>query len=253
MARCLEDPAWIGWSLRNIGWTAYLDGDGADGQRQLEDALIQFRRAGNDLGAAYAYGDLAKIALDRGDLIRAAALWRAQLALPWDVWGLRWCLESLATIAVAAGQADRAARLLGMTEQLCERLGVIREPGQWPGYERTVASVRGMLSEATFIAAWEAGRHLSFEQARDEAIVLADAIPGAIEAAATPPDAHHGLTARELEVLRLVAQGHTNRDIAAALFITVDTVKRHLTHILGKLDLSSRTAAAAYAHRHHLA
>ena len=62
----------------------------------------------------------------------------------------------------------------------------------------------------------------------------------------------HGLTARELDVLRLVAAGHSNRQIAEALFISVPTVKRHLTNILAKLDLPSRSAATAYAHTHHL-
>jgi predicted ATPase/DNA-binding CsgD family transcriptional regulator len=248
----LEAPAWIGWSLRNVGWMAYLDGDNEIGESQLEDALVQFRRAGNALGAAYVFGDLAKIALDCEDYARAAAFWRAQLDLPWDVWGLRWCLESLATIAVSCGQAERAARLLGMTEQVCERLGVIREPGQWPDYERTVAAARGMLPEVTFTTAWDHGRRQSLEQARVEAMWLADVLPGAIEERAATPRADHGLTARELQVLRLVAQGHTNREVAEALFIAVDTVKRHLTHILGKLDLRSRSAATAYAHRHHL-
>jgi DNA-binding CsgD family transcriptional regulator len=56
------------------------------------------------------------------------------------------------------------------------------------------------------------------------------------------------LTPRELEVLRLVAHGHSNREIADALFISVPTVKRHLTTVLGKLALPSRSAATAYAH-----
>ena len=248
----LQAPAWIGWSLRNVGWMAYLDGDSDVGVGQLADALIHFRQADNALGAAYAFGDLAKVALSRGDFARAAALWRSLLDLPWDIWGFRWCLESLATIAVSCGQAERAARLLGMTEQVCEHLGVIRDPGQRHEYERTVAAARGMLPEPTFTSAWNAGRRLSFDQARAEAIWLADALPGTLEADATAPGAHHDLTAREMEVLRLVAQGHTNREVAEALFVTVDTVKRHLTHILGKLDLRSRTAATAYAHRHHL-
>jgi RNA polymerase sigma factor (sigma-70 family) len=61
-----------------------------------------------------------------------------------------------------------------------------------------------------------------------------------------------GLTPREREVLRLVAAGLSNREIAAALSVSVSTVKRHLSTILGKLDLPSRSAATAYAHTHHL-
>ena len=55
------------------------------------------------------------------------------------------------------------------------------------------------------------------------------------------------LSARELEVLRLVAAGNSNRDISAQLFVTVDTVKKHLTHIFAKLGVSSRTQALARA------
>ena len=61
-----------------------------------------------------------------------------------------------------------------------------------------------------------------------------------------------GLTAREAEVLRLVATGRSNPDIAAALFLSEKTVARHLSNIFTKLDVSSRTAAAAYAFDHGL-
>ena len=62
----------------------------------------------------------------------------------------------------------------------------------------------------------------------------------------------HGLTARELEVLRLVAAGKTNREIAATLVVSEHTVARHVQNILGKLRVSSRTAATAFAFEHDL-
>jgi DNA-binding NarL/FixJ family response regulator len=65
-------------------------------------------------------------------------------------------------------------------------------------------------------------------------------------------DADHGLTARELEVLRLVAAGKSNRQIAAELVISEHTVARHLQNIFAKLDVSSRTAASAFAYEHDL-
>jgi ATP/maltotriose-dependent transcriptional regulator MalT len=65
-------------------------------------------------------------------------------------------------------------------------------------------------------------------------------------------DEAHGLTARELEVLRLVAAGKTNREIAAMLVVSEHTVARHLQNIFGKLRVSSRTAASAYAFEHDL-
>jgi DNA-binding CsgD family transcriptional regulator len=69
-------------------------------------------------------------------------------------------------------------------------------------------------------------------------------------AAEAPPG--HGLTLRELEVLRLVGAGMTNKAIAAELVLSVRTVDRHVSNIFTKLGVSSRAAATAYAHEHHL-
>lgn len=63
---------------------------------------------------------------------------------------------------------------------------------------------------------------------------------------------HETLTAREMQILKLIAEGKTNQEIAEALFISVRTVKTHITHILGKLQVDDRTQAAVYAHRNKL-
>jgi ATP/maltotriose-dependent transcriptional regulator MalT len=70
--------------------------------------------------------------------------------------------------------------------------------------------------------------------------------------AASAPCAARGLTPRELEVLRLVATGRTNRQVAAELTLSEKTVDRHVSNIFAKLDVPSRTAATAYAFRHRL-
>ncbi|MEX2430888.1 MAG: response regulator transcription factor, partial [Dehalococcoidia bacterium] len=66
------------------------------------------------------------------------------------------------------------------------------------------------------------------------------------------PAAVGGLTAREVEVLRLVATGKSNRAVAEQLFISEKTVARHISNIFAKLDLPSRSAATAYAYEHGL-
>jgi DNA-binding NarL/FixJ family response regulator len=67
-----------------------------------------------------------------------------------------------------------------------------------------------------------------------------------------PQPLHETLTARELDVLRLIASGMSNRGIADELFITEKTVKTHVSHILAKLEVADRTQAALYAVKHGL-
>ena len=77
--------------------------------------------------------------------------------------------------------------------------------------------------------------------------------PGLNRSRKGAPSAHpHGLTPRELQVLRLIATGKTNKVIAAELFLSERTVDRHVSNIFTKLDLPSRAAATAYAYEHKL-
>jgi DNA-binding CsgD family transcriptional regulator len=93
-----------------------------------------------------------------------------------------------------------------------------------------------------------AARHVFEELAAAPALVHVDSLSGRRLARDT-----HGLSARELEVLRLVAAGKSNREIASALVVSEHTVARHLQNIFTKLDVSSRTAATAFAYQHELA
>jgi DNA-binding NarL/FixJ family response regulator len=81
------------------------------------------------------------------------------------------------------------------------------------------------------------------------ATVPVDETPAAEDAPAAPEPDDHGLTAREREVLALLAEGHTNKRIGELLFISESTAGVHVSNILGKLGVSSRTEAAAVATR----
>ena len=127
-----------------------------------------------------------------------------------------------------------------MPVQLPERLA----------YARATADAGAALGEESFVAAWAAGQALTEEAA----VAVARAFLATVECASTAtamtdPAAVIGLSPRELEVLRLVAEGRSDREIAAALFIGPATVRTHLTSVFGKLDVRSRTAAVAAARR----
>jgi DNA-binding CsgD family transcriptional regulator len=193
---------------------------------------------------------------DQGQPRRAAALLREALGLshPGHVVGL---LPACAEWGLAAGQPEPAARLLGAAAALRARLDAPLPRLDRPLEEQWVAASRAALGEPAFEAAWAAGAALPLEAA----VAEADALLAALAALAAAPDptgaapaaVPGGLTPRELEVLRLVAAGRSNAEIAAALSISVPTVKRHVSTILAKLGQPSRPAAVAYAHTHGLA
>jgi DNA-binding CsgD family transcriptional regulator len=110
-----------------------------------------------------------------------------------------------------------------------------------------VANLRAALGEGPFAAARAAGRVLTIEQALDDA---AGATAPAVVAHSPSPDrSAAGLTPREREVLRLLVEGRTDRQIAEALFISPRTAQGHVARIFGKLGVGTRAAAVAAALR----
>ena len=119
-------------------------------------------------------------------------------------------------------------------------------------YIRTVEGVRGKLGERAFTAAWAEGRTQTPEQA-----LAASEQPPALQSSARirlprAPAYPDGLTAREVEVLNLLAQGLTNKQIATRLVISLRTVTTHLSSIYSKTGVNTRAAATRYAIQHGL-
>ena len=120
----------------------------------------------------------------------------------------------------------------------------------WQGIDAPyeAARVRVLISGACEALGDRDAAEIELEEARASFVRL-----GAPDAPGRPGGAPaHGLTARELQVLRLVATGETNKAIAAELVLSERTVDRHLSNIFAKLSVSSRTAATAYAYEHRL-
>ena len=158
-------------------------------------------------------------------------------------------LERLAQIAVADALPEYALYLYGFASLVREEVGTPLSPDDRAEHDRVLGAARAQLPRARADSAWNAGRALSLEDAID--LALNPPEPPDL----TPPPASPVavLSPRETEVLRLVAEGQTNQEIAATLFISPNTVTNHVTNILNKLGLDSRTAAAAWAIRQGLA
>ena len=172
--------------------------------------------------------------------------------------------EELETIAADVGAPYLravSARAIGAV-RLAEgdaraALGVLREAEAiWRDLEAPyeAARTRALIGAACRALGDECGADLELEAARSAFRGLG-AVPGLAQAeriGAAPPKPAGGLTPRELEVVRLVAAGQSNRAIAAQLGISQKTVARHLSNIFVKLGLSSRAAAIAFAYEHRL-
>ena len=238
--------------LINRGDIRQLQHDYPGAATLYEECAALARKTGNLKDAAWAITALGTNARLRGDRRRAVELLRVSLER-WreldDAAGVAMCLEQVAFLA-GDRQADVAARLLGAAKRR-QTTGWIRSIYHKADAARQTPRIRAALGSAAFTAARAAGQAMPDSEvfghvAAIEAAVLAE--PTAVVAPHVPRMAI-GLTPREREVLRLVAAGHSDLEIADALFISRRTASNHVSNILAKLDVKSRTAAVGLAIR----
>jgi DNA-binding NarL/FixJ family response regulator len=144
---------------------------------------------------------------------------------------------------------------LGAAETLRDATGVAIPPIDRTFKDRIISTVRAQLGEKAFTAARAEGRSLTLEQALafQEQLTPAKQSPPDHTTPPPPPVYPNELTAREVEVLRLVAQGLTDSEVAERLVISPRTVQGHMRSIFNKINVNSRTAATRYAIEHKLA
>lgn len=232
-----------------------------------EESLAMMRRLDDPHGIAKILLAVGGAAFGQGDYPAACARFEESLTIFLkldDGWHIAWALEELASTAAAQRQPMWAARLFGAAEALREAGGLPLPSGRRANYERNVAAAREGLDETAFAAAWAEGRARTPEQA----IAEEGRAPGPEQAsigpkplnlppqptapATSPPTYPARLTAREVEVLHLVAGGLTDAQVAEQLSLSPRTVNAHLRSIYNKLGTGSRSAATRFAFEHKL-
>ena len=210
-----------------------------------EEALARWRQAGMTWAIPFALQTLGAAACMLGNQEAAAAYYDEALSQRielGDLWGTAGILEGIAGVAAGLGNRHEAVALLGAAAAQRDRLGVDRGP-HWLRGKQVREAMQAQMTGADFSAAWDAGQALTYQQTIEHAQrVMADA--------QMPGDTSPGeLTPREREVLVLIVAGCSNTEIGDRLFISARTAQTHVTHILAKLDVTTRTEAAAQAVR----
>jgi len=246
------DRANVVATLYHLGVVAYGQGNNEQAAANCEEALAISRAQRDPWVMANALAYLGLIRCGQHDLAAAAIALDEALALYRQIGNTERIAEvfrRFAVLAVARGDPARAIRLFAAADSLATPIGSTEALPERTAYVRAASAARLALDAEAVATATAIGHGLTLEQATTDARSANDD-PGVIESVAPSPPSR--LSARQLEILLLLAEGHSDRAIADLLFISHRTVSGHVASILGKLELPSRTAAAAFAIRHGL-
>jgi len=231
-----------------VGWLNL--GDYGHAKSLAERGLALCRETGDKHGTSIALCTLAGVAQAERDYERARDLFEEGVGVSWELGNeadVVHCLEGLASVAGAEGRIGRAARLWGAAEALLKEIEAVYTYVPDRSLHRNQVAVRTLIEEAAWKAAWAEGQAMSPEQAVEYALEQESA-PEPV----TPETYPAGLSAREVEVLRLVATGLTSAEVAEKLFLSSRTVDWHLGSIYRKLGFHSRAEATRFAVEHGL-
>jgi len=248
-AREQEDKFYIGVILHEMGELARLEGEHEKAAALFEEADAIAKDLGQmegrimtQLNLGFAYARLGQY--DRSKRIFINNLAATQVEEHFNV-ELSLCLLGLAGLGVAEGQAKLAAKILGAIDG--HKSLIMFWPPDKNEYERILSLAKTQLSEQQFNQLMKEGQTLSLGDA-------AQLIQNQIVKEKLPNDERlNQLTKREIEVLRLVAQGLSDTQVAERLVLSPRTINAHLTSVYRKLDINSRAAATRFAIEHGLA
>ncbi len=161
-----------------------------------------------------------------------------------DLTGLASAVEALASIAMALGAGERAATLLGAADAIWQSIPMPLHGPLRPDHDRAISDARSALGAARFNAAHGVGLQMRRDDVIDYALGVRT--PAARRRTTETPPTDMPLSRREMEVAGLVADGATNAQVAARLFISERTVESHLASIFNKLGVDSRLQVARW-------
>ncbi len=236
----------ISLALGLLAETQRLLGDSAAAQPTALEAQETGEQSGNRLWATRARLTLGRLAAARDEW--SAAQQHVLAHLDTCVEGghatyVPACLDALAEVAAGVQADEDAVRLLVAAERARAEIGIVRIPPEEQHWAAIELKLHDALGDEAYEAAWAQGAQLSIE----DALEWARRARGPRQ---RPAGGWESLTPTERKVVELVAEGLTNPQIGERMFISPATVKTHLAHIFGKLDVHSRAELTAYAVRH---
>jgi DNA-binding CsgD family transcriptional regulator len=240
-----------------LGEVSLEEGDLVAARAFFEDSLAKARETKWGWGIALALVRVAHVAIEQGDQERARAVLAEGLAghrAQGNRAGLISCIEGCAHLEARRGHAEQAVRLADAAAAMRDAIHAPLSPTERHRLERWLAPARGVLGHHPAQDATPDVRALPLDRTIDQALASVERILNepAEPRVGAAPGLGPQLTPREQEVLALVAQGHSNLEIAERLVISERTVESHVRNMLGKLRLSSRIGLAVWAVEHRL-
>jgi predicted ATPase/DNA-binding NarL/FixJ family response regulator len=284
--RSIDHTLGVGWILRNLGILAQAAGDTEDAAKLYSESLSLLEQIGDETGSARCLGSLGILARIQGRNSEAEDLLRRSLERvehAGDQRGICFALCALAVLSLQEREHERAAASLQRIIHLAERIGeaeclsralalaavMLAQADEVADGLRLLAAssvntyalekderslvesfekeARERLGETAYGAEWASGKSMSPSSAIEVALSACSPAKGRIPSVRHIARSPLLLSAREQEVLKQIAAGKTNREIAALLVLSEFTVMRHVSNILRKLNAPSRAAAVAIA------